>query len=233
MPSYLKLQHTHYPFYLFLIFSNLITSWTLHPISLFNFTMPSRLSDAFKSHPVHLHHKHLDFDSVQELPDSYAWTQLDEYPSSGDSLIGSESVPIIDLTDPNALQLIGHACKTWGVFQVTHHGISNKLLDDMEILGRSLFSLPVQEKLKVARSPEGVSGYGLARISSFFSKLMWSEGFTVVGSPQDHFRQLWPQDYSKFWYSCTCRFWSLLFVFFLVVIKSTKPLHFSFIIKKI
>ncbi|CAB4303224.1 unnamed protein product [Prunus armeniaca] len=32
----------------------------------------------------------------------------------------------------------------------------------------------------------------------FFQKLMWSEGFTIFGSPLDHFRQLWPQDYNKF-----------------------------------
>ncbi|KAL5574628.1 hypothetical protein UlMin_016327 [Ulmus minor] len=164
--------------------------------------MPSRsLTDAFKSHPVHLdHHKHLDFSSLQELPDSYAWTQPEEKynPCSGEEKFGSESVPIIDLNDPNALKLMGHACKTWGAFQITNHGIQKELLDDIETTGRSLFSLSSEQKLKAARSPEGVSGYGLARISSFFSKLMWSEGFTIVGSPLEHFRKLWPQDYNKF-----------------------------------
>ncbi|KAM4111339.1 hypothetical protein ACJW30_05G059700 [Castanea mollissima] len=158
--------------------------------------MPSRLSDAFKAHPVQLYPKHQDFNSLQELPDSYKWTQLDEYPSC--ESFSSESVPLIDLTDPNALTLVGHACKTWGVFQVTNHGIPTKLLDDIESVSRCLFSLPQQQKLKAARSPDGVSGYGLARISSFFPKLMWSEGFTIVGSPLEHFRQLWPQEYSKF-----------------------------------
>lgn len=164
--------------------------------------MPSRsvlLSEAFKSHPVHLHHKHADFSSLQELPDSYAWNQPDDHPSD-QSIFASKSIPVVDLNDPNALKLIGHACKTWGVFQVTNHGISTELLDDIESAGRSLFSLPLQQKLKAVRSPDGVSGYGVARISSFFPKLMWSEGFTIVGSPVDHFRQLWPQDYSKFWY---------------------------------
>ncbi|PQQ05179.1 gibberellin 3-beta hydroxylase [Prunus yedoensis var. nudiflora] len=162
--------------------------------------MPARLSDAFKSHPLNLQLKHPDFSSLQELPDSYAWSQNDDqYPSSPGSF-GAEqdSVPVIDLSDPNALKLTGHACRTWGVFQVTNHGIPSKLLDDIESAGRSLFSLPVQQKLKAARSPDGISGYGFARISSFFQKLMWSEGFTIVGSPLDHFRQLWPQDYNKF-----------------------------------
>ncbi|XP_061981005.1 gibberellin 3-beta-dioxygenase 1-like [Populus nigra] len=184
--------------------------------------MPSRsLTDAFRSHPVHLHQKHLDFSSLQEIPDSHKWTQLDEHldfsslqeiPDSHmwtqlddieqqhpsvESFI-TESVPVIDLSDPNVLQNIGNACKTWGVLQVTNHGIPISLLESVEGVSRSLFSLPVQQKLKAARSPDGVSGYGVARISSFFSKLMWSEGFTIVGSPLEHFRQLWPQDYTKF-----------------------------------
>ena len=164
--------------------------------------MPSRsLADAFRSHPLHLHQKHLDFSSLHELPDSHKWTQLDDeqHPSSVESVI-TESVPVIDLVDPNVLRIIGHACKTWGVLQVTNHGIPISLLERVESTSRSLFSLPVQQKLKAARSPDGVSGYGVARISSFFSKLMWSEGFTIAGSPLEHFRQLWPQDYTKFWY---------------------------------
>ncbi|KDP37169.1 hypothetical protein JCGZ_06225 [Jatropha curcas] len=161
--------------------------------------MPSRLTDAFRAHPVHVHHKLPDFTSLQELPDSYKWTQLDEetHSYSGDSFM-KESIPVIDLLDSNALKNIGYACKTWGVFQVINHGVSTCLLDNIEKVSRDLFSLPMQQKLKAARSPDGVSGYGIARISSFFSKLMWSEGFTIVGSPLDHFRQLWPQDYTKF-----------------------------------
>ncbi|XP_050230821.1 gibberellin 3-beta-dioxygenase 1-like [Mercurialis annua] len=166
--------------------------------------MPSRLVDAFKSHPVHLHDKFLDFDSLQELPDSYKWTQPDDDhhhqnpPSSAGGGAGQESVPVIDLLDHNALKNIGHACKTWGVFHVTNHGIPASLLENIEKASRNLFSLPVHQKVKAARSADGISGYGIARISSFFSKLMWSEGFTIVGSPKDNFQKLWPQDYTKF-----------------------------------
>ncbi|XP_010249916.1 PREDICTED: gibberellin 3-beta-dioxygenase 1-like [Nelumbo nucifera] len=163
---------------------------------------PSRLSDAFRAHPVHLQHNHLDLESVREVPDSHAWPELDDYPSAvtvEDSNFDVESVPpVIDLTDPNAVKLVGHACKTWGVFQVTNHGLPMRLLDDVESQGRRLFSLPPHQKLKAARPPDGISGYGLARISSFFPKLMWSEGFTIVGSPVEHARQLWPLDYSNF-----------------------------------
>ncbi|KAI4329292.1 hypothetical protein L6164_021575 [Bauhinia variegata] len=163
--------------------------------------MPT-LSDAFGAHPVYLQQKHPDFNSLQELPDSYAWTQRDDVynpcPSSPNTVLAEENVPVVDLKDPNAPKLIGHACKTWGVFQIINHGIPTTLLDDIERTGNTLFSLPPHQKLKAARSPEGVSGYGVARISSFFQKLMWSEGFTIAGSPLEHFRQLWPQEYTKY-----------------------------------
>ena len=165
--------------------------------------MPSRslLADAFRAYPVHVHQKHIEFTSLQEIPDSHKWAQLDDDEQHPliDPFI-TESVPVIDLRDPQALQKIGHACKTWGVFQVTNHGIPTSLLESVESASRSLFSLPIQQKLKAARSPDGVSGYGVSRISSFFSKHMWSEGFTIVDSPLEHFRQLWSHDHTKFWY---------------------------------
>lgn len=169
--------------------------------------MPSRISDAITttSPVVYSHHKQLDLNLVQELPDSHAWTPTTT--TNTTSLDGglcdleNNKVPMIDLDDKiNAPEVIGRACKTWGVFQVKNHGISMSLLDDIESAGNNLFSLPMHQKLRAARSPDGVSGYGVARISSFFPKRMWSEGFTIVGSPLEHARQLWPQDYYKFWY---------------------------------
>lgn len=158
--------------------------------------MPSKISDAFINHPIHHNQKHLDLNSLQELPDSHAWTFQDDFPSADPSQ--SNNVPIIDLHLKNAQESIGHACKTWGVFQVVNHGIPKTLLDDIQSSGMELFSLPLHQKLKGARSPNGVSGYGVARISSFFPKLMWSEGFTILGSPLEHARKIWPHDYTKF-----------------------------------
>ncbi|KAI3525091.1 hypothetical protein L1887_03763 [Cichorium endivia] len=157
--------------------------------------MHTRLADAFKAHPK-MNQKHLDLTSIKELPESHAWLSLDGSPSYGSS--SSEQVPVINLKDPNVMNFVGHACKTWGVFQVTNHGVPTYLLEEMEASGRKLFALPIQQKLKAARAPDGVSGYGVARISSFFPKLMWSEGFTIIGSPYEHARKLWPNSYSRF-----------------------------------
>ncbi|KAL3631840.1 iron ascorbate-dependent oxidoreductase [Castilleja foliolosa] len=158
--------------------------------------MPSR-----KFSVNNIEQKYLDLQSLNELPETHAWTsQSDDHPFSdaGENLDNHEGVPIIDLNDQNALELIGHACKAWGVFQVLNHDIPNCLIDEMESAANRLFSLPVQQKLRAARQPTSMSGYGLARISSFFNKLMWSEGFTIAGSPIEHARLLWPDDYQMF-----------------------------------
>ncbi|XP_022146378.1 gibberellin 3-beta-dioxygenase 2 isoform X1 [Momordica charantia] len=159
----------------------------------------TKLTDAFKSHPVHVPvHKNLDFDSSQELPDSYAWVQPANLPLIADPDSNSDTVPLVDLSLPNAAHLVATACSTWGAFQVINHGIPSSLLDRIDSAANSLFSLPPDKKLKAARSPDGVTGYGILHISSFFPKRMWSEGFTIAGSPLDHFRQFWPNDYTKY-----------------------------------
>ncbi|KAK1416814.1 hypothetical protein QVD17_25931 [Tagetes erecta] len=161
--------------------------------------MHTRLSidHAFNTYHQMIKQKHLDLASMKELPESHAWSSsLDESPSNASST--PDSVPVINLKDPNAMKLVGHACKTWGVFQVTNHGVPTNILEEIEAAGRNLFALPIQQKLKAARAPNGVSGYGVARISVFFPKLMWSEGFTIIGSPYEQARKLWPDRYSKF-----------------------------------
>lgn len=140
----------------------------------------------------------LDLNSIKELPETHAWTPVND--QCLNDTCDLESVPFIDLLDENATQLIRQACKTWGVFQIINHNISMDLLDRIEQAGKKLFSLPLHQKLRAARRPDEVVGYGVARISSFFPKLMWSEGFTIDGSPLDHARLLWPNDYDEFWY---------------------------------
>ncbi|KAA8521734.1 hypothetical protein F0562_012407 [Nyssa sinensis] len=161
----------------------------------------STLSEAYKDNPLQLHHIiPLDFHSVQVVPDSHLWPHHDsqDFPS-GVTSDGHSSMPSIDLSDPNVVELVGHACQTWGMLQVTNHGVPSSLLDDVESEARRLFSLPAQQKMKTLRSPVGAAGYGSARISPFFSKLMWHEGFTIMGSSLvDHARELWPHDYESF-----------------------------------
>ncbi|OAY26695.1 gibberellin 3-beta-dioxygenase 1 [Manihot esculenta] len=154
----------------------------------------STLSQVYTEYPLNLQQIiPLDFDSIATVPDSHAWPDSDGFESND-----RFSIPTIDLRDPDAAKLIGHACETWGAFQVVNHDISLNLLDEVESEVRRLFSLPTTRKLKALRSPGGATGYGLARISSFFNKFMWHEGFTIMGSPTDHAKELWPHEYQKF-----------------------------------
>ncbi|EEF47048.1 gibberellin 3-beta-dioxygenase 1 [Ricinus communis] len=153
------------------------------------------LAEACKDYSLHLHQIiPLDFDSIRTLPESHVWPESGEFEFND----GQLSIPTIDLNDPDAGNLIGHACETWGVFQVIHHNIPLNLLHEVESETRRLFSLPARQKLKALRSAGGAVGYGRARISHFFNKHMWHEGFTIMGSPVDHARQLWPHDYQRF-----------------------------------
>lgn len=156
----------------------------------------STLSEAYRDHPLHLQHIiPLDFSAVRTMPDSHVWRQ----DSDDFSFEDSPSVPIIDLADPNASELIGQACETWGVFQLVNHGISLSDIEEVEYEAGRFFGLPARQKLKALRTPCGATGYGVARITPFFSKYMWHEGFTIIGSPIDHVRELWPHDHERFW----------------------------------
>lgn len=158
----------------------------------------STLLEAYKDNPVQLHHLiPLDFPSLSAVPESHVWPESHNLrPSpSGENF----SIPVVDLKDPNIADNIFSACQTWGIFQVTNHGLPSGLLEDVECEARRLFSLPVEQKRKVLRSPGGATGYGCARITPFFPKLMWHEGFTIMGCSVDHARVLWSHDYKRFW----------------------------------
>lgn len=145
----------------------------------------------------------LDISSMQDVPENYIWYEDMDPPHI--SANENDIIPVIDFQglrrqeeEENIIEQIGSACKKWGFMQIINHGISEKLLENVSIQGRRLFSLPLEQKLKAKRAPDGVTGYGEARISPFFSKLMWSEGFTCVGSPVEDAKKLWPEDHQNF-----------------------------------
>ncbi|KAK9031677.1 hypothetical protein V6N11_055969 [Hibiscus sabdariffa] len=114
------------------------------------------------------------------------------------STMTNHLLPIIDIGKPGAYDLVRHACEKWGAFQVINHGVPLNLFSETELQARRLFSLPMEQKHLVARPPSGIVGYGSHRIASFFPKLMWSEGYRMMGSPVENARKLWLQDHAKF-----------------------------------
>lgn len=143
---------------------------------------------------------YIDLSSVEELPDSHCWTTPEDHPVLADPSNPAHALSAIDLADLNAAQRVSHALESFGAFQLTGHCIPNSVVDELEAQACRLFTLPAHQKLKAARSPGTISGYGVVPISSFFSKLMWSEGFTVSESPRPHAVALWPDNPGPLWY---------------------------------
>ncbi|XP_057420937.1 jasmonate-induced oxygenase 2-like [Lotus japonicus] len=87
------------------------------------------------------------------------------------SIIKAEGIPVIDLSpiinktvsDPSAIEdlvkEIGEACKEWGFFQVTNHGVPLSLRQGIEEASRKFFAQSLEEKRKVSRNETNPTGY--------------------------------------------------------------------------
>ncbi|XP_020517518.1 gibberellin 3-beta-dioxygenase 3 [Amborella trichopoda] len=139
----------------------------------------------------------VDFGSVKTVPESHAWQEPEGFSLESSDLDG---IPVIDLSTPwwGVAREIGRACASWGAFQVVNHGVPDNVLKRVEEQGWRLFSLPPDQKLKAERGPDEIAGFGAPRITHFFPKRMWTEGFTVFGSPLEQARRLWPHDHMQF-----------------------------------
>lgn len=134
----------------------------------------------------------------KSIPDSHDWSDLYDHPIADP--IGRDSVPVIDLNDPNLINKIGKACEEWGVFLIRNHDVKPELLNQFDSQIHRLFALPVDVKLKVAKTEGHDAGYGGVPISHLFPKFMWYEGFGITNSSLlDQAQKLWPDDYSSFW----------------------------------
>ncbi|VVB10317.1 unnamed protein product [Arabis nemorensis] len=67
-------------------------------------------------------------------------------------LQSSLQLPVLDLTQPiqsSVLSSLSQACKEWGFFYVTNHGISKEMFNRIYSLSRDVFSVPLESKLKL------------------------------------------------------------------------------------
>ncbi|XP_023545782.1 gibberellin 3-beta-dioxygenase 1-like isoform X1 [Cucurbita pepo subsp. pepo] len=139
----------------------------------------------------------LDLGTVKAVPESHVWSHSDESSQKIESA-KLVSIPVVDFNDDNVLELIGKACEEWGMFQLINHGVPKTLTAETEEVVRCLFALPQSQKMKTLNVPGTVSGYCMARLTKHHDKMMWHEGFNVIGSPVDDFKKLWPTDYQRF-----------------------------------
>ncbi|MDX1509410.1 MAG: 2-oxoglutarate and iron-dependent oxygenase domain-containing protein, partial [Woeseiaceae bacterium] len=83
---------------------------------------------------------------------------LDKKPSASDDRV-ARSVPVIDLDSASAVERIALACRDWGFFQVTNHGVPEALIEQTWQQARAFFALPVADKERIIRTRENPWGY--------------------------------------------------------------------------
>ena len=83
---------------------------------------------------------------------------LDQAPIAG-TLAPHGAVPVIDLPAADATRRIGAACRDWGFFQVTGHGVDPGLLADALAQSHGFFALPREAKRRYLRSRDNPWGY--------------------------------------------------------------------------
>ncbi len=74
----------------------------------------------------------------------------------------TDSVPVIDIADlmsPAALGAIDRACRDWGFFQVTGHGLGEATTRDLFGAAAAFFARPREEKRRILRTADNPWGY--------------------------------------------------------------------------
>ena len=74
----------------------------------------------------------------------------------------SDSVPVIDirqLDSPAVRAAIHEACRDWGFFQVTGHGIEQGVIDEIFAVSHAFFEQSAADKRRLLRDAENPWGY--------------------------------------------------------------------------
>ncbi|KAK1378007.1 Fe2OG dioxygenase domain-containing protein [Heracleum sosnowskyi] len=133
--------------------------------------------------------------SVQELarndsqcvPERYI-QKLEDRPLHFETSQVSDEIPVINLSklaigDEDESRNFDFACKEWGFFQVTDHGVSDKVLHTMKAVVESFFELPLVEKKVYAMAHNDFQGYGQGYVVSDDQKLDWNDLLFLITSP--------------------------------------------------
>jgi isopenicillin N synthase-like dioxygenase len=74
----------------------------------------------------------------------------------------SDSVPVIDIREldsPASRAAIDQACRDWGFFQVSGHGIGQSVIDEIFAASRAFFAQPAEVKRRSLRDADNPWGY--------------------------------------------------------------------------
>jgi len=91
-------------------------------------------------------------------------TSLEQYPCIRNlkQTTFSSEIPIVDLSKPDAKNLIVKACEEFGFFKVINHGVSMECISLLESEAVKFFSMSIDQKEKAG--PANPFGYGNKKI---------------------------------------------------------------------
>ncbi|KAL6981962.1 hypothetical protein U1Q18_023584 [Sarracenia purpurea var. burkii] len=120
-------------------------------------------------------------------------------------VIGSQTsiqLPILDISQPfppssSSLSSLSEACKEWGFFHITNHGVSKHLYNRIRSLSEHLFSLPNDTKIKLGPS-SSMKTYTPHYIASPFFESLRVSGPDFTASAQSSADVLFDHHNSEF-----------------------------------
>jgi len=93
------------------------------------------------------------------------------------------------LDDPAPRRALDQACREWGFFQVTGHGIDARLLRELLAAAHRFFALPAADKQRIARSADNPWGYFDRELTK--NTRDWKQIFDF-GPPGEAAQPQWP-----------------------------------------
>jgi hypothetical protein len=124
---------------------------------------------------------------------NFIWSK-EEWPAINyDEFVDGDHIPIISFRgildekknqDYEILcQAMVNASSNWGFFKLVDHGVDLKIIENMKLRWNELFDLPMEQKLKGARSASLPLGYS-ATNPDYGKNLPWAEILQLLQSPQ-------------------------------------------------
>jgi isopenicillin N synthase-like dioxygenase len=111
----------------------------------------------------------------------------------------TDSVPVIDIAKidtPAASRAIDRACREWGFFQVTGHGIDGHLIADLIATAADFFAQPRSVKRRILRSAENPWGFFDEELTK--NTPDWKEVFDYGPPDGDRLVPQWPENLPGF-----------------------------------
>jgi isopenicillin N synthase-like dioxygenase len=113
--------------------------------------------------------------------------------------VTTDSVPVIDITkleQPEALSALDIACREWGFFQITGHGIAESVISGLFKVANEFFEQPSSVKRQIMRSAENPWGFFDQELTK--NTLDWKEVYDFGPSDGSLIQPQWPVSQPQF-----------------------------------